>query len=113
MVLIVCKRRIRVDRAVLCFLDIVHGGSVSLEVLQARLDSVFDLSAPGPRYTMVGVDTLGLLLQGAIEESDIDSIAGLSTRVRRSEGDMAFRVPILRCSDEGPLMIVKQIVDFW
>lgn len=113
MVLIVCERRVRVDRMVLCFLDIVHGSAITFEILQARLDSVFDLRAPRPRNAVVGIDALGLLLQRAVEEGDVDSIARFSAGVRRSEGGMAFRMPILRRCDKGPLMIVEQIVDLW
>lgn len=113
MVLIVCKRGVRVDRMVLCFLDIVHGGAITFEILQARLDSVFDLSAPCSWNAVVGIDALSLLLQRTVEEGDVDSIARFSAGVRRSEGDMAFRMPILRRGDKGPLMNVEQIIDLW
>lgn len=98
---------------ILCFLDVVYGCLIAFKILQARLDTIFDLCTPSSWNAVVCVDTLRLLLQRTIEEGDVDCITSFGTGMRRSEGDMAFGMPVLRCSNEGPLVIVKQVVDLW
>lgn len=98
---------------ILCFLNVVDGRPEALKILQTRLDTIFNFCAPRSWNAVVRVNTLRLLLQRTVKESDVDCIASFGAGMRRSEGDMTFRMPVLRRGNEWPLVIVKQIVNLW
>lgn len=98
---------------ILSFLDVVDGRPEAFKILQTCLNTIFDFCAPCSWDAVVRVDTLRLLLQRAVKERNVDCITSFGAGVCRSERDMTFRMPVLRCSNKRPLMLVKQVVDLW
>lgn len=111
MVLIIGECRVRIHRVILRLLDIIHRRAVALEVMQACLNSSFNLRAPGLRHTVIGIHALRLHLGRRVEEGNVDGVSRLQASMGRRERNVALWMPVLRSDDEGPLMVVKQLVD--
>lgn len=66
---------------VLRLLDVVDGGAVALEQVQARAHAGFDLSPPCLGNAVVCVQPLRLRLRGRVQERDVYGVALLLARV--------------------------------